>query len=128
MLHHSIPPPLEPSPPTSNSSGYLDALEDNDTDANMSSKEEKEEPPLPCGPLQAALLGSFETVHREPSTRAVRVVTLEQTNAAIANRAAEISVEFAAKEAAAKMLIAAERRAARELEEKAVCDTGYPAW
>jgi hypothetical protein len=26
------------------------------------------------------------------------------------------------------MLIAAEWRAARELEEKAACDTGYPAW
>jgi hypothetical protein len=39
----------------------------------------------------------------------VHTVTLEQTNAAIANRAAEISMEFAAKEAAAKRLIAAER-------------------
>jgi hypothetical protein len=37
-------------------------------------------------------------------------------------------VEFAAKEAAAKRLMAAERRAARDLEEKAACDAGYPAW
>jgi hypothetical protein len=37
-------------------------------------------------------------------------------------------VEFASKEAAAIRLIAAERRAARDLEEKAVCDTSYPVW
>jgi hypothetical protein len=37
-------------------------------------------------------------------------------------------VEFAAKEAATKKLMAAERRAARELEEKATCDTDYPTW
>jgi hypothetical protein len=49
----------------------------------------------------------------------VRAITLEQTNAAITSRAAEISVEFAAKEAATKKLMAAERRAAREHEEKA---------
>jgi hypothetical protein len=81
--------------------GYLDAL-DNDTDTSMSSEEEEEEPPPPCGPLQATLLGSFETAHRESSTRAVRTVILEQTNVAIANRAAKMSVKFSAKEAAAK--------------------------
>jgi hypothetical protein len=103
-------------------------LDDDDTDASMCSEEEKEEPPPPCGPLQAALLGSFETAHRESSIRAVRAVILEPTNATIANRVAKISVEFAAKEAAAKRLMAAEQRAARELEEKATCDDGYPAW
>jgi hypothetical protein len=41
--------------------------------------------------------------------RVVHALTLEQMNAAITNRAAEISVEFAAKEAAAKRLIAAKR-------------------
>jgi hypothetical protein len=44
--------------------------------------------------LQAALLGSFESVHRESTTRVVHVVVLEHMNAAIANRVAEISVEF----------------------------------
>jgi hypothetical protein len=42
--------------------------------------------------------------HRESSTRAVCAVILEQTNAAIANRIAKISVEFTAKEATAKRL------------------------
>jgi hypothetical protein len=65
--------------------------------------------------------------HRESSTRAVLAIVIEQTNAAITNRVAEISVEFSAKEAAAKKLMAAERQAARELEEKAACDAGYPA-
>jgi hypothetical protein len=88
-------------------------LEDDDTDASTSSEEEEEEPPPPCGPLQAALLGSFETTHKETSTRAICAITLEQTNASIASRATEISVEFAAKEAAAKKLMTAERRAAR---------------
>jgi hypothetical protein len=78
MLHHGISPPPEPSPPTSDSSGYINALDDEDTDTSMSSKEEEEEPPLPCGRLQAALLGSFETVHTESSTRAVRTVVLKQ--------------------------------------------------
>jgi hypothetical protein len=104
-------------------------LENDDTDVSMSSEEEEEEaPPPPCGPLQAVLLGSFEMAHMEASTRAVHTITLEQTNAAIASRVAKISVEFAAKEAAAKKLMAAERQAARELEEKAACDAGYPAW
>jgi hypothetical protein len=99
----------------------------------MSSEEEEEEPPPPCGPLQAALHGSFEMAHRESSMRAVHAITLERTNAASADHAAEISMEFAAKEAAAKeaaakRLIAAERRATREPEEKAACDAGYPAW
>jgi phosphopantetheinyl transferase (holo-ACP synthase) len=66
-------------------------------------------------------------VHRETSTRVVHTITLKQTNAA-ASRATKILVEFAAKEAAAKKLMADERRAARELEEKAACDAGYPAW
>jgi hypothetical protein len=35
-------------------------------------------------------------------------------------------VEFAAKDAAAKKLMAAKQRAARELEEKVACDAGYP--
>jgi hypothetical protein len=101
-------------------------LEDDDTDARMSSKEEEEEPPPPCSPTQAALLGYFETVHRETSMRVVHAITLEQTNVAIATRAAKFSV--AAKEAAAKKLMAAERRAARELKEKAACDADYLAW
>jgi hypothetical protein len=42
--------------PTSDSSGYLDALEDDDTDASMSSEEEEEEPPPPCAPLLVGLL------------------------------------------------------------------------
>jgi hypothetical protein len=37
-------------------------------------------------------------------------------------------VEFAAKEAATKKLMAAERRAARELEEIAAYNAGCPAW
>jgi hypothetical protein len=49
-------------------------------------------------------------------------------NADIANRVAEISAEFAIKEAAARELMLAERRAARELKEKAACDAGYPTW
>jgi hypothetical protein len=40
---------------------YLDALEDDDTNERMSEEEEEEEPLPPCGPLQAALLGSFES-------------------------------------------------------------------
>jgi uncharacterized membrane protein len=103
-------------------------LEDDDTDASMSSEEEEEEPPPPCATLLVGLLGCFKMAHRESSTRAVCAVVLELMNAAIANRTAEISVEFASKEAAAKRLIAAKRRAARDLEEKAVCDTSYPAW
>jgi hypothetical protein len=39
----------------------------------------------------------------------VHAIILEQTNTAIANRVAEISVEFTSKEAAAKNLMAAER-------------------
>jgi hypothetical protein len=109
MLHHGVPPPPEPSSPTSESSlGYIDALDSDDTDASMCSEEEEEQAPPPCDPLQAALLGSFQTVHAGSSMRAVRTVVLEQTNAAIANRVAEISAEFAAKEAAARELMAAE--------------------
>jgi hypothetical protein len=48
-------------------------------------------------------------MQRESSTRAVRSITLDQKNAAIAGRTTEISVEFAAKEAVAKRLMAAER-------------------
>jgi hypothetical protein len=92
------------------SSGYLEALEDNDTDASMSSEEEEAAPPPSCGPLQAALLGSFETVHREASTRAVHAITLKLTIAAIASHVAEISVEFSAKEAVTKKLMAVERK------------------
>jgi hypothetical protein len=66
--------------------------------------------------------------HRESSTRAVCAVVLEQKNTAITNRVTKISVEFAANDAAAKRLIATKRRAARELEEKEACNTGYPAW
>jgi hypothetical protein len=40
--------------------------------------------------------------------KAVRTITLEQTNSAIADHVAEILVEFAAKEAATKRLIVAE--------------------
>jgi hypothetical protein len=108
-LHHGVPPPLKLSPPTSEYSGYLNALEDDDTDASMSSEEEEEEPPPPCSPLQALLLGSFKTAHRESSTRAVRAITLDQTNTAITRRVAEISVEFTAKESATKRQMAAER-------------------
>jgi hypothetical protein len=107
-LHHGVLPPPEPSPPTSESSGYVHVLEDDDTEASMSSDEE-DEPPPPCGLLQASLLGSFETAHREASTREVQAITLEQTNAAITSRVGEISVEFTAKEVAAKKLMAAER-------------------
>jgi hypothetical protein len=128
MLHHGVPPLLEPLPPTSDSLGYIDALDDDDTDASMSSEEEEEEPLPPCGLLQAAVLGSFKMAHTESSTRAVCTVVLEQTNAAIANRAAKISVEFAAKEVAAKRLMAAKRQATRELEEKASYYTSYFAW
>jgi hypothetical protein len=107
---------------------YLDALDDDDTDENMSEKEEEEEPPRPCGSLQAVLLGSIESAHRESSTRVMRAVVLKQTNAAITKRVAKISLEFSAKEAATKRLMAAERRATRELEEKAACDAGHPTW
>jgi hypothetical protein len=93
----------------------------------MSSEEEEEEPPPPCGPLQAALLSSFASAHMESSMRAMRAVVLERMNAAIANRVAKISVDFATKEAAARRLMAVERRVSRELEEKVVCDSGYPA-
>jgi hypothetical protein len=94
--------------PTSESSGYLDTLEDDDINASMSSEEEEEEPSPPCGLMQAALLGSFEAAHKESSMKAVRTITLEQTNSAIADHVAEILVEFAAKEAATKRLIVAE--------------------
>jgi hypothetical protein len=66
-------------------------------------------------------------MHRESSMRAVCAVVLEQTNATIANRIAEISMEFATKEVAAKRLMAAKWRVARELEEKVACDIGYPS-
>jgi hypothetical protein len=125
-FHHGPPP--EPSPPTSDSLGYIDALGNDDTDASMSLDMEEEEPSPPCSLLQANLLSSFETAHRESSTRTVHAVILEQTNTAIANHAAKISVEFTDKEAAAKRLMAAERRAAREIEEKAACNADYPAW
>jgi hypothetical protein len=95
---------------------------------NKSMSSEEEEPTPPCGPLQAALLGSFETVHKESFMWEVRTIVLEQTNSTITIRVTDISVEFAAKEAAAKRLMAAERRAPRELEEKMACDAGYPAW
>jgi hypothetical protein len=36
-------------------------------------------------------------------------------------------VDFSTKEAAARRLMAAERRVSRELEEKVACDSGYPA-
>jgi hypothetical protein len=65
--------------------------------------------------------------HRESTRREVREVVLEKTNAAIANRVAEISVEFAAKETAAKKLMATELQAAKELEDKAAYNAGYPA-
>jgi hypothetical protein len=43
MLHHGVPPPPEPSPSTPESSGYLDALDDDtDTGASMSSEEGEE--------------------------------------------------------------------------------------
>jgi hypothetical protein len=45
----------------------------------------------------------------ESTIRAVLVIILEQTNAAIANRIAEISVGFTKKEAANKKLMVAER-------------------
>jgi hypothetical protein len=83
-------------------------LEDDDTDTSMSSEEEEEDPPPPCSPLQATLLGSFEMVHRETSMRAVHAITLKQTNASITSHAAQISVEFAAKEAATKKLLVVE--------------------
>jgi hypothetical protein len=67
------------------SSGYLDALEDDDTDTSMSLEEEEEELPPPCGSLHAALLGSFEMAHRASSTRVLHTITLEQTNATIAD-------------------------------------------
>jgi hypothetical protein len=60
--------------------------------------------------------------HREASARVVHAITLDQTNTAIASRIAKVSVEFVAKEAAAKKQMAVKRRAARELEEKVMCD------
>jgi hypothetical protein len=73
-LHHDVPPP-EPSPPTSESSGYLDALEDDETDVSMSSEKEEKESPPPYGLLEAALLGSFKTAQRESSMMVVRAIT-----------------------------------------------------
>jgi hypothetical protein len=102
----------------------MDALEDNNTDKTM--REEEEELP-PCTLLQVALVGSFELVHREWTRRAVRAIILEHTNPAVANRVADISMEFVAKEAVTKKLMAAEWRAAREIEEKAAYNVGYPA-
>jgi hypothetical protein len=58
----------------------------------------------------------------------VSTIILNQTNVAIANFVAEILMEFAEKEADAKKLMEAERRATREFEEKAAHNTGYPAW
>jgi hypothetical protein len=91
------------------SSSYLDALVDNNNDTSMTLEDEEELPTPPCGPLQATLLGSFEMAHREFSTRALHAITLERTKAAIADRTAKISVEFTAKEAATKKIIAVER-------------------
>jgi hypothetical protein len=126
-LHHDVPPPPpEPSPPTSNNDEYNDALEDDDTNESMS--EEEEEDPPPCGLLHAALIGSFESVHRESTTRAMHAVVLDNTNAAIAKLIADISVEFATKVAATKKFMMVERRAIRELEEKMVCNASYPTW
>jgi hypothetical protein len=70
-------------------------------------KWKEEDDPPHCGPQQAALVGSFESAHRESTTRA-----------AIINHVADISVEFATKEAAAKKIMVAERRAARELKRR----------
>jgi hypothetical protein len=105
-------------------------LEDDDTNESMSEEEEEEEEedPPPCGLLQAALVGSFESVHRESTTRAMHAVVLAKTNAAITKLIADISMEFATKEAAAKMFMMAERRAVRELKEKMVCNASYPTW
>jgi hypothetical protein len=108
-LHRGVRPPPEPLPPILESSSYLDVLEDSNTNMSMTSEEEEEVTPPPCGPLQAILLGSFKTAHRESSMRALRAITLEQTKAAITDCAAEISMEFTAKEAATKKLIEAER-------------------
>jgi hypothetical protein len=85
MLHHDFPPPLplpsNPSPPTLDDNEYISALEKDDTDESMSEEGEEEKDLPPCGPLQATL--SFELAHMESTRRAVRVVVLEQTNAAI---------------------------------------------
>jgi hypothetical protein len=43
----------------------------------MRKEEEEKEPPPPCGPLQAALLSSFESTHRESAMRVLRVIVLE---------------------------------------------------
>jgi hypothetical protein len=92
-------------------------LEDDEIDKSSSEEEEEVEPP-PCGPLQATLLDSVESAHRESTTWAVCAIVLEQTNVAITNRVAKISVEFAKKDAAGKKLMAAEQWATRELKEK----------
>jgi hypothetical protein len=79
-IHHGIPPPLplpEPSPPTSDNNEYINALEDDDIDESITEEEEEEVKPPPCSPLQAALLGYFESVHTESATRSVRIVVLE---------------------------------------------------
>jgi hypothetical protein len=82
---------------------YINALEDDDIDESITREEEEEVEPPPCSPLQAALLGSVESAHTESATtRLVRIIVLEQTNPDIANHVAEISVEFAEKEADAK--------------------------
>jgi hypothetical protein len=59
--------------------------------------------------------------------RAVCTIILEQTNATISSRVAEILVEFIEKKAAGEQLMAAGWRAMRKLEEKATADAGYPA-
>jgi hypothetical protein len=91
----------------------LDLLEDDDTDERMAEEEEEEEPLPPCGPLQAALIGSFESAHRESTMRVMRIIVLKQTNVAIANCVATISVDFATKEASAKRPMAVEWRVIR---------------
>jgi hypothetical protein len=92
-------------------------LEDDEIDKSSSKEEEEVEPP-PCGPLQATLLDSVESAHRESTTWAVCAIVLEQTNVAITNRVAKNLVEFAKKDAAGKKLMATEQRATRELKEK----------
>jgi hypothetical protein len=96
QFHHEIPPLPEPLPSTTNNDA--DAFEDNDVEESCEEEEDEEEiEPPPCALLQASLFDSFESAHRGSSIGTIRVIVLEQTNVAIPNQVAKISVEFSKK-------------------------------
>jgi hypothetical protein len=67
-------------------------------------------------------------VFKEQNTRMVHVVVFEQTNVAIIDHVAKISVELAKKKVVDEKLMAFKWWVLRELEEKVATDAGYAGW